>query len=162
MSAPLLQRLLTREECNELSDLLASKYLARHNLGTEVPPSVGTADAGSPLPEKPALTDDCDECGGNLVTLAYEDCVVRPCPICRPAEALAFAAGRPEADEARDTIPAPPPEVDPWDVPEEDQNRTADLRERFYYGDRAAYDPHDDKSDIDAHDRLTSYPWGPK
>lgn len=158
MSAPLLHRILTREECDAFSALLEAKYLARNHLGPLSPPgAVGTADAGSPLPSKPALSDDCHECGGNLVTLNYEDCVVRPCPHCRPDDALAFAADRAEADEARDTIPAPPPEVDPWDVPEEDQNHTADLRERLFYGDRAAYDPFDDKADLQPFERLTGH-----
>lgn len=95
------------------------------------------------------------------VSLNWEDCIVRPCPHCRADEALAFAASRAEADEAvHDTIPCPPP--DPWDLASEELVMTADLRDRQYLGDRAEHDPLDDRSDIEAHDRFTSYPWGSK
>lgn len=98
MSAPFLARLLSQEECADLSDLLEAKYLA--NLGA-ARPAASRVDAGSPLPSKPALSH----------------------PLVTPYSRELYC----DHDWAtRDTEPAPPP--DPWDLASAELNMSASLR----------------------------------
>lgn len=110
-------------------------------------------DAGNHRSGKPCTTPDADHCPGcgaaefgpehDRVVVDYETCTVVPCPTCRAAEHASFK--KRQAD------------VDPWDLDSEELFTTCDLpRENpAYWGrDRADYDAHDDRADIQPHSRT--------
>jgi hypothetical protein len=178
---------LTSEECVELSLMLAAK-LEQHiaNLAPGVKTAGKAADAGNPLASKPALSpqpdEPCDACDSQRIELDWTDPVIMPCRVCRREAWVAKMAERAEAERCPDTlqnlptIPAPPPEgCDPWDSRAEEQiEETIRLTSRemcdgesgrgsgcpSLKGDRGGYGEHDDTSDIEAHERTTTYPWG--
>lgn len=174
-----LHILLPIEVHPDVLDAIAAR-LNRHLYGRAKILNVGAGhrspvlkvDAGSPRPTKPALSledgDDCPTCGGLLMEdrIVIEHGVVVPCAVCRPADFAAFHARAAEREEA---------EADPWDLSQEEQTDGAlrlTLREMVQgeggagagapsrWRDRGEYDARDDKSDLEAHERTTSYPWG--
>lgn len=179
---------LSVDETDQMSDLLAAKYIARAD---ELTPALVTADSlviaerlayhlselrGRPDENRP-LRDSCVFCNGLLmedrvtVDTSRIPWVQRPCWFCRPRAFTAYHAMIARHEESQEPAPATlrtgdvPDGIerrDPWDLASEELNETVALPREVpaYWGrSREDWDEHDDKSDVLPNDKLTSYPW---
>lgn len=178
---------LTVDECYDFSNLLEAKYIARADELTPVMVDATGVILAARLnrflyeqrnrpDENETLRDACVLCEGMLledrVTVDKRNHVVVPCWVCRPRAFTAYHARIARHEESQEPAPATlrtgevPDGIerrDPWDLASEELNETVALPREVpaYWGrSRDDADLNDDKSDIDSHDRLTSYPWG--
>lgn len=180
---------LSVDETDQMSDLLAAKYIARADELTPVLVDATGVILAARLnrflyeqrnrpDENETLRDACVLCEGmylaDRVRVDKRNHVVVPCFLCRPRAFTAYHAMIARHEESQEPAPATlrtgdvPDGIerrDPWDLASEELNETVALPREVpaYWGrDRGDYDANDDKSDIDSHDRLVSYPWEPK